>query len=694
MVSKSGILATLLLTFNGITQAGTPPEPAGPQRATGAITYVERPEGGKYKVSGRKLSTNGRLNYGVDINSQIDIQIDKDKLGVALLQSAEKTEGAQRARDLTERLRKLQEAASTLDAENEAVKALFGFWNGAQQGGTAEQELFRQKLRESATRRSKLLSTLQEVMQARLEDGGLSAQAAEDNSKRAFNPVLIGPNLIFGYDWIALGKLFEQEIQFAGIELENLKPTLGIAIEIQGHFFPKSGDGQPVPVFLPGYNQAAVGPESRFEKLKFAVSDSEKKLFEEFEKTATTIESTRSAAKGLLNILETQYADVRASLKELTAAAKEAFGTSRSKIEKLRTWASAEKRAEWLKKVKASLEASPEGNRVISEWNALEAIFSEFQEDIDGIEAYARLDDSLAGQSAPEALDSILRVISAIRARDPRAPGLRVVQEEVWKRRFEAVDRFVNAVNALKSPLLEELKKDGPYADLVEARDALKDFVAVVKGSASAVVSWLGQVFFAVPSNRATADLPTPPGQKQLAVFGSEGLDTTVNLLTIPAKRDAGDTLRIQYRFSDGEAELANIGWVDTFRLEVYGWQSQALASMALAKQKGDPTWKPNAAINWILSHHGWPSELETGLGSGGGLHLFSGVGMSAMPLNSPGVSGIELGIGPSLSFFNNRFLAGYGFNLQREDNKGFWFISVRLVSIPALSGPLSAPGR
>jgi hypothetical protein len=76
-------------------------------------------------------------------------------------------------------------------------------------------------------------------------------------------------------------------------------------------------------------------------------------------------------------------------------------------------------------------------------------------------------------------------------------------------------------------------------------------------------------------------------------------------------------------------------------------------------------------------------------LGSSEGVKWFSGAGISAMPLNSSNKNGVEMGLGATLAFLNNRVFIGYGTNLQAENNKGFWFFSIRLLTFPGLSGPL-----
>ena len=673
-----------------------------PAAATAAVTYLEHPEDGDFKGQGRKLSTTGRAYYGIDINSVLDVTVDRPGLEAALLASAGKTQVTERARALTARLTLLGNAAEGLKSEAEKVQQLFAVWKSLQDAKLVEKlaavdkrELidgkeaeFRAKLVESANGRRLIMNALYDVRRQRLRGSGKAQAVADKEAKTAFVPVLSGTKLEFGYDWKAWGALFNEELQFAHDELEKITPDLGLKMEIRAHLVPKSGG--PIAVFLPGYNHASAGAESRYEKLKFAVPDNEKQLYEEYEKTAKKIGEAKDAGDAVVKLLEAQYAELRTSLKEVTSAAKRAFDDSRDKLRKLQSWSSAEKRRTWLETLKSDLKQTNEGNSVLEAWGNLEEIFNDVQEDIDAIEAYSKLDESLSSQSPLDAMDTILKALDAIRSRDPRTAGIRVLRKDVWETRLRKVDDFVTKVKALTAPLLDEIKKaDGPYADLIAARESLQSFQAALKSDAAKVAEWIGEVVFSLPTQRAAADLPVAPDQRQLPVFGSEQLGTSVNLLTVPAQRQVGDTLRIQYRFLDGATELDS-GWTDTFVLQSYGWQSEVLASLVFTKQSGEPTWQPNAAINWILSKNAWPKEEESGLVSGTGIKWFSGAGISAMPLNSSNSNGIQMGLGATLAFLNNRVFVGYGANLQAEHNKGFWFFSIRLLTFPGLSGPLS----
>jgi hypothetical protein len=261
-----------------------------------------------------------------------------------------------------------------------------------------------------------------------------------------------------------------------------------------------------------------------------------------------------------------------------------------------------------------------------------------------------------------------------------------------WKARSAAIEEFIRAVGALPSPdLRSRLTSTGPYADLLATRDALNAFVDAVRESGKMAREWVTNVVFASRPSRAAVELPLPPGNRMQPVISGGQLNTRIELRRSSPSRKIGDSIRMQYSFSDGQTVLPG-GWTDEFSLQSYGWQSDVIASLAFARQAHAPTWKPTAAMNWILSRNAWPTAGQSGLASSE-LKWFSGAGFSVMPLNAANGQDVQVGLGLTLAFLNNRILVGYGSNLQSEKDKGFAFFSIRVLDFPGLSGPLGTSG-
>ena len=122
--------------------------------------------------------------------------------------------------------------------------------------------------------------------------------------------------------------------------------------------------------------------------------------------------------------------------------------------------------------------------------------------------------------------------------------------------------------------------------------------------------------------------------------------------------------------------------------MKSFGWNSEVLASLAFAQHEDEDTWKPGAAMNWIASREDWPDSSERGLRSSQRLKFFSGLGISALTLDSQDSQDVEFGLAATAAFVNNRVLVGYGVNLQAEEDEAFWFMSIRLFTFPGLSNP------
>jgi hypothetical protein len=636
-----------------------------------AIEYVEHPEDGPLVDKGRKLGTNGRAYYGIDINSVLDVNVNAPKLAASLLKLGEPSAAAQKAEQLRTRLQSVQQAADALSATIRDTKSGFESWSK----GDRE---FRTRLAASARQRRSVFDVLLRARRQRLQES-MPLKDADTRAKAAFDRVLSGPNLEEGYDWGELKRLFKEELDFASEDLEKLEGDLGLGVGIQAYLISKTQ--QPVPVFLPNYNNEKTGPSTPYEKMKYAPSETETKLQGQYEEIAKQMQDAKSAADALKKLLQVQFDELRSDLDKIGQGAESAFAKFRAETRNLEAWSAAGKRKAWLDSVATAIAGTPQGNKVKEAWTELEQSLEQAREDVDALAAYVDLRKTTEGKTATEALDTVLRTFNSLRMRNS---GLRALKAETWREHGEKIGKLIAAIDQMPAAIRPRLTGPGsPYADLKTARDALTAFADAVKNSGGALMDWLAEVF-KLQGPQSVADLPVPAGNRQLPIAGNAQLGTSVNLSTIPGTRNPGDTLRVQYTFARANRDLG-AGWSDTFLLQSYGWQSEVIASLAFARQAHAATWKPTAAMNWIVSYTRWPGEGKSGLGRSG-MDFFSGVGISAMPLHSADGQDVQIGLGLTLAFLNNKVLLGYGTNLQADRNRGFAFLSIRVVSFPGLS--------
>lgn len=640
-----------------------------------AVEYLEHPEGGDLVDTGRKLRTDGRGYYGVDINSVVDINVDAPKLKAALRARTQPGAATPNTK-IASRLQSLQRAAAALEATVKDLGTVFDAWKkGDPQFGA--------KLGASARQRGAILGALQQARKQRLEQT-MPADKAEFQAQTDFDVVLSRPPLDLGYNWAELKRLFKEELDAADADLVKALETerqFAADIGIQAHLVSK-GSSQGLPIFLPNYNTERAGPRTPYEKMKYAASQAELDMLKQYEDMATKMRDAKNASDALKQVLQAQFAQLRADFDKIAAGAQAALAKFQADVGNLQTWGSAEKRKVWLDSVAAALEATPEGRKARQAWTEVEGALDEAKDDLDALRAYADLRTTTAGQDATQALDTVLRTLNALRVRDS---SLRALDENVWRARADKVRAFVAAVEALPAAVRPRLTApDSPYAALKAARDALATFADAVKETGRAVKEWLTGVF-TVQGAQDVAELPVPAGNRRQAIADNAQLGTSINLATIPGARNPGDTVRVQYSFFQGQRDL-EAGWTDSFLLQAYGWSSEVIASLAFARQAHAATWKPTAAMSWLASYRDWPASGKSGLGSPWYSSL--SVGVSAMPLHSAEGQDVQIGLAPTLGFINNRILLGYGVNLQADRNKGFAFLSVRLVSFPGLSSP------
>ncbi len=677
------LAALLPLAFPLAPFAADPSD--GPWNAVGYIEYATH---GPYE-KGRALTTDGHGRYGADVDSRIEIKVDTRKLETALrarLPADPATEA--RAGALKGRLASLSDAARGIKEALAGLQLLAEICKAPNCGDPAT---FRAALRRSAGQRLRIFDALQNAQMQRLTDMGASSEEAKKLSDRAMETALLSPAAAknLGYDWEALDALFRQEINFTEQALAAAAPDLGTVIQIRAHLL-RAG-ATPLALPLPGYNDEETGTEHPFERLRFYLSDNEKALYDQYQQMAKDTKETRDAAQAILASLRQEFDQLREQLSALTAELRTAFTSAEERLQALAGWSDTEKRKAWLTATKAELRRSAEGKTVAADLEAVEKDMTALKDDIAALKRYADLRTRLAGATAPDVMEVITSIPRLAEASDLDAnPALRVLRGETWAQRTTHARALLSSIDKLTGAARERLVREGPVAELRAAVDAFENLNEAVKQTPARLRHWIADVLVLKAGANTAAALPEPRGQKSLAIRPGAELSTEVNLLTTPAPLQERDTVRIEYRFLREEKPIA-AGWRDDFVLSAYGWRSDVLASLAFAKHSGAATWKPSPAVSWIVSYRDWPKAGERGAGAPNQIRWFSGAGISALTLNQVEGQDVEVGLAATLSFFNDRILAGYGANLQADRNRTFVFISLRLFSFTGSQA--QAPG-
>ncbi len=89
--------------------------------------------------------------------------------------------------------------------------------------------------------------------------------------------------------------------------------------------------------------------------------------------------------------------------------------------------------------------------------------------------------------------------------------------------------------------------------------------------------------------------------------------------------------------------------------------------------------------VSWALQHRAWPKGNEERRPILEALKPALGAHTTALRFSNGG--GTEIGVGVSLSFVDDLFQAGYGWNLNVPNGQQYWFVGVRAVHFGQGSG-------
>jgi len=667
---------------------------AASSSGAGAVRYRERGEGGPARDGGRTLRTEGRLYAGIDINNTVDIEIDGPRLQAAIVEILPQEDLSPELKSVLEQLTILVRAADRIEPALQETEATFQAYfeaelarrsEGSEALVAAKDQAFQKQAAVMGTEIRALIETLGEAATRRFQEQGVPAAAKK--AEEVTDRVLSGPALFFGYDWDALHAAYAAEIHYVEGKLGANAENIGLMIRIVGHRVARNG--ATVAIHLPGYNEVEIGPVEHYRKVRFEVPPEQAELLAKYEELAQKTEEAASFGEAFVAMLRADFEVRRPEVEALLESARGAADDVVSSAEGLKKWADPTTRAAWVATVRADLEQTDQGKKVLEAWESVETVIQESRDDLAALREYANLSARIRGADAEKAMSRILELLrgfSAVAQGSTSSPGFRALVPETWGARFDRLRAFLEAVEQLAAPLKARLEaEDGPFGDLERLRESIENAVAELETVSSSAREWFLGLFRAPPILEA-ADFPEPKGQKALKL-GTEDPSTSFDLRTIKEGRAPDDEIWLKYEFLRGEEEIGNATWTDKFRIRVFGWQDRYVAGLAFTKQHSTDTWEPTATLSWLLFRRGWPkAEDDLGLRGLGGFDGFSGFGLSTMPLDYDEGQSVEVGIGPAVSFINHRILLGYGWNLQVETNRELVFFSIRIFQS---AGPL-----
>ena len=612
------------------------------------VTYKIHETGREERV----VSADKGPDFGIDINSSVQIDFNRDLLRQQLGSGSV----ADARLDLGQRFTHVAEAVS---AARDAVLAAETSYKKMQQD-PANEQLFRAKARDMGTKMLAILNALEPARAARL---------GEPRAKADMEALFMK----LPYDWDLLTSMLQEELDALYADLDAKMEQEQISVEV---FAARLGKGkEAVPVYLPNYNEVVTGPADFFRKVRYEVPADVLAEYEQSKTLARELEKTKDLAGVVEQMLELEYIRIKARLVTLTRDLAAAVDEAKVQIEVLKSWNDKAKLEAWLASVKDRLEETQDGREAKRLWEKLAGGYDQIVADLEAMEGLADLKDSLNGKTPEQAMTAILNATKSVSTAIDR-----LTDKKTWEGYKNDLDAFKAAVVELDESLKKIIMEtDGPAKALLDTRDVL----VKVGNTTLADGAEIAAFFQSLVGHRevlAIGDLQAP-GQKSRPVTGD--LNTNFDVKTIKEGRGAGDQIHVRYRLRKGDELIKE--WTDIFYIRLYGFSDQYVAGVAFTHRSGED-WEPTANLSWILDYRRWPKKDQPG-GPGANFRLFSGYGLSTMSLNHVEEESVELGVAPTLSFLNHRLLAGYGWNLQANENKTFAFISLRFLG---RSGPIT----
>ncbi|MDN5202495.1 hypothetical protein QQ008_14000 [Fulvivirgaceae bacterium BMA10] len=118
-----------------------------------------------------------------------------------------------------------------------------------------------------------------------------------------------------------------------------------------------------------------------------------------------------------------------------------------------------------------------------------------------------------------------------------------------------------------------------------------------------------------------------------------------------------------------------------SFRVQKYGWYNKWAGGLSFVFGQWQDKSVPATSTSWILHNRSRPGPDGSVKGSGIlGNIIDLGFGINSVII--PNGDNVEFGLGGTLSFLKDIIQVGYGFNLQQESDRGYFFVGASLFDL------------
>lgn len=726
-ISLLPLLATAVFCM-GLPSRANPAAPGSPQddnRANrtvtaddgrkypwGAVEYIEYIGGGEMAQQGRILQS-GVGNWGIDINSRIKIKIDTAGMRRLCGGSLADRLPNQRATDLQQYLTALRNSYDNIDSVKSTVISVLEQLKTIQADSVENisaqdlHELYRTAYEEEMIPALKgILSSLVSAIELRLSIQCVSEGDLERIVGEVYAPAARSPKL-YGINWEGLVEVYNGELAWLENELSKVE-ELGIGLEISAYLVkrnPEVTNGEKVTsvtLHLPGYNTVDKCLATSFKKVYFELTGEQQELFTNYENLRANVGSAKSAAEALWKAAKAEWLLIKADFDALAGSISQIKTEIASLAKFAETWSDPGKFIDDLVKIKDELKAQIK-EQCAGEFKKLAELVQGVKKDLDVLEVFADLKETLQSKSPQEAMSAIRSAVTAVTGSEGDIfRGIVVLYSGAWSSRLLELKKIVEVLKGK----LNEITKEVNLFDLLfkgvdvfkQAKSSFDKIMEAVGNIKAEVKKWLENLFASSGPATAAASFEVPAGQVRRNLAGN--IDTEFDLETVCSTRDIGDSVRVFYALFCGLEEKPFEKWDDEFVLKAFGIRGNPFPHLALVyrfNSSGDAAedeaadaaddaaltdlgeYKPYAGVAWTLKYNSWPGENDSGLNDSFWRHL--GLGFSFLSLDFDDNQDIELGIAGVVTLWEDRFMGGLGMNLSVPENRYFWFFSVRIES-------------
>lgn len=528
-------------------------------------------------------------------------------------------------------------------------------------GGPAVDERGPQLSAQFEAEQRALITALQQYVRQNAAEFGLSPEPTSREIRRALRDAF-PMNQGRTDDWI--GAELRKVDQLAAERAAAVRARAQLSVRL-GAFRVRPGT-EPVALHLPGYDNIPAGELRPFQRISFEISPADQaKLAEEMKFNAEVIAKIQA--------IRTKAQENGDLLKEIVTEAKGFVDALQQGLQGAREDLEAD--------LEGLTEITPELANLRTAAAALTQAIEKLEGSVDSLEAAFAV-PSATDANRPDLL--LLQIMGQLRPLQDGRPLRDVVDQARAVR--ESAERLRSQVAALT----------GTTAAVTTLRqnlgETIQEVVAAASNEAGPLLSLVGSLLPHLGKIEETAEnlgeiLKTEMGDPRRFDVGGDRLQAT-DLEIVRSDPEPGDTIELvaEVRRPAPPGAASQDGVLvheerRSIRVDVYEWSSGVATGIGMIKaEKTDlANFEPGAIAVWRISYQPRPDTAGAVRRLGA---LRPGFGIHVSTLDFDEQDSVEFGAGVAIHLFKDLLQVGYGWNLNAEQDRAYWYLGLGLFDL------------